>query len=76
MNLDDKVYFMVSHHIQDGTVSQVTQTRTEYIYEVEYYNEESEYCITDMPGKYLFRSVDELLQDLKGTYLKSIGEIE
>ena len=75
MNLDDKVYFMVSDRIQDGVISQVTQTRTGYIFELEYYNEESEYCTTDMPSKYLFRSVDVLLQDLKDTYLKSIGEL-
>lgn len=73
MNLDDEIIFLNQNKIESGVISEILQTRTGFIYTVEYLDSEDEFCQVKIEK--VFKSIQELFDDLSKEFLQK-GEWE
>lgn len=68
MNIDDNIIFLFRNEIQEGIISEIKTTRTGIIYKIEFMDEDDEICLTEINSKLVFKTVDDLLNNLKNSY--------
>ena len=68
LKLETEVVFLYRDKIQEGIISEIRETRFNIFYEIEYLNEEEEFCSTDKNSKSVFLTVNELIQSLRNDF--------
>ena len=68
LELETEVVFLHREEIKEGIISEITESRSGIIYEIEYLNEDHEICSTDRNSKSLFLTVNELFQSLRNDF--------
>lgn len=68
MNIDDNIIFLFRNEIREGIISEIKTTRTGIIYKIEFMDEYDEICLAEINSKLAFKTVDDLLNNLKNTY--------
>ncbi|MDQ5930625.1 MAG: hypothetical protein QG594_2413 [Bacteroidota bacterium] len=68
LELETTVVFLHRNIIQEGIISEIRESRSGINYEIEYLNEEEEFCSTDKNSKEVFLTVNELFQSLRNDF--------
>lgn len=68
MNIDDNIIFLYHNEIQEGMISEIKTTRTGIIFTVEYLDEYDDLSRIEINSKLVFKTVDDLLDNLKNSY--------
>ena len=63
--LETEVVFLHQDKIQEGIISEIRETRSEIVYEIEYLDDQEEFFMEWKTSKEVFLTVNELFQSLK-----------
>ena len=66
--LETEVVFLHREEIREGIISEIKESRSGIIYEIEYLNEDDEICSTHRNSKDVFLTVNELFQSLRNNF--------
>ena len=66
--LETEVVFLHREEIREGIISEIKESRSGIIYEIEYLNEEDEFCSINKNSKDVFLTVNELFDSLKNNF--------